>query len=143
MRCTSALGATLALVVAFTLAAVAQDNPVIARMKQFVEAYNAQDAAAIAQIYSPRAVLFPPGQAHIQGREAIAAHYAQAFNAGARDLQYRTVDVRATGKMAVEVGEWAVMLGDRRIVGRSMHIWEVVEGQLLRTRDMYHVLNAE
>ena len=124
-------------------AAAAQDNPVIARMTQLAEAYNAQDAAAVAAIYSPDAVLLPPGQASVRGREAIAAHYAQAFAAGARDLQFMTFDIRASDDMAVEIGETVVMVGPQRIVGRYMHLWEVTDGQILLTRDMYHVLLVE
>jgi uncharacterized protein (TIGR02246 family) len=139
------LRATLVALAALALAtaAAAQDNPIIARMTQFVEAYNAQDAAAIARFYSPDAVLLPPGQVSVQGREAIAQHYAQAFAAGARDLQFQTFDIRATDAMAVEIGETVVMVGEQRIVGRYMHLWQVVEGQLFLTRDMYHVLAVE
>jgi len=123
-------------------AATAQDNPIVARMAQFVAAYNAQDAAAIAQFYSPDAVLLPPQQNAIQGREAIAAHYDRAFKGGAGGLQYRTLDIRATDTMAVEVGEWVIKAGNQSISGRSMHVWQVIDGQLLRTRDMYHLLKV-
>jgi uncharacterized protein (TIGR02246 family) len=124
-------------------AAAAQENPIIARMTQFVEAYNAQDVTAVAGFYSPDAVLLPPGQASVRGREAIAAHYAEAFAAGARDLQFQTFDIRASEDMAVEIGETVVMVGTQRIVGRYMHLWQVVEGQMFLTRDMYHVLLVE
>jgi len=139
----AALAPLLALATFFATAAGAEDNPIIARMTQFVEVYNEQDAAAIAGFYSPDAVLLPPGQASIQGRDAIAAHYANAFAAGARDLQFKTFDIRATDTMAVEIGETVVMVGEQRIVGRYMHLWQLIDGQLLLTRDMYHVLLAE
>lgn len=45
--------------------------------------------------------------------------------------------------MAVEIGETIVMVGEQRIVGRYMHLWQLIDGQLLLTRDMYHVLAAE
>jgi uncharacterized protein (TIGR02246 family) len=128
---------------ALTGTATAQDNPIIARMTAFVAAYNAQDAAAIAMFYAPDAALLPPGQASILGREAIAAHYRQAFDAGARNLQFQVFDIRGFDTNAVEIGETVVMVGDQRIVGRYMHLWEVIDGQLLLTRDMYHVLLVE
>ena len=130
----------LATFLALAAAAHAQDNPVIARMTAFVVAYNAQDAAAIASFYTPDAALLPPGQASIIGREAIAQHYRQAFAAGARDLQFKVFDIRGFANNAVEIGETVVMLGDQRIVGRYMHLWEVIDGQLMLSRDMYHVL---
>ncbi|MGK7651667.1 MULTISPECIES: YybH family protein [unclassified Roseovarius] len=133
----------LAAALVSTLPAQAQDNPVIARMTAFVETYNAQDAESLAGFYAPDAALLPPGQASVLGREAIAQHYAQAFAAGARDLQFKTFDIRAFDTSAVEIGETVVMVGEQRIVGRYMHLWEVIDGQLLLTRDMYHVLKVE
>lgn len=137
------LAAVLALTLLSPLAALAQDNPVIARMAAFVEAYNTGDAAAVAAFYTRDAVLLPPGQAAVQGREAIAQHYARAFAAGARDLQFMTFDIRAFDQNAVEVGETVVYLGEQRIVGRYMHLWEIIGGQIMLTRDMYHVLLTE
>lgn len=128
---------------ALAATANAQDNPIVARMTAFVAAYNAQDSAAIAGFYAPDAALLPPGQASVLGREAIAQHYAQAFAAGARDLQFQIFDIRGFDTNAVEIGETVVLVGEQRIVGRYMHLWEVVEGQLLLTRDMYHVLLIE
>jgi len=59
------------------------------------------------------------------------------------DLQFKTFDIRATDTMAVKIGETIVMVGEQRIVGRYMHLWQLIDGQLLLTRDMYHVLAAE
>jgi len=124
--------------------ATAQDNPIIARMTDFTAAYNAADAQAISMFYAPDAVLLPPGQPSVQGREAIAAHYAAAFDAGARDLQFQTFDIIGFDNAATEIGETVVMVGDSRIVGRYMHLWQVSpEGEILLTRDMYHVLRAD
>lgn len=133
----------LAAALILTRPAQAQDNPIIARMTAFVATYNAQDAESLAGFYAPDAALLPPGQASILGREAIAQHYAQAFTAGARDLQFKTFDIRAFDTSAVEIGETVVMVGEQRIVGRYMHLWEVIDGQLLLTRDMYHVLKVD
>ncbi len=138
--------AALALFLA-SLPATAQtndtSNPIIARMAAFVQAYNAKDAAAVASFYTPDGILFPPGQRSIQGRDAIAAHYAEAFAAGARDLQFMTFDIRGFDQNAVETGETVVMVGNQRIVGRYMHLWEIVDGQIMLTRDIYHVLSVE
>lgn len=129
------------------LPAIAQSNdtsnPIIARTAALVEAFNAQDAQAIAQIYAPDAVLLPPGEASIQGRAAIAESYERAFAGGARDMQFMTFDIRGFDNNAMEWGETVVQVGNSRIVGRYMHLWEVIDGQILLTRDMYHVLVVE
>ena len=135
--------AALLTCLALTLPALAQDNPIIARMTEFTAAYNAGDAAAIAAIYSPDGVILPPGQPAIQGREAIAAHYAQAFAAGAGDLQFRVIEIIAYEARAVEFGETIVTLGDQRILGRYMHYWEAIGDEILLARDMYQVLSVQ
>lgn len=124
-------------------AATAEDNPILARMTAFAAAYNAADAQAIAGFYAEDAALLPPGQAAVLGREAIAEHYARAFAAGAKDLQFKAFDIRVFGDAAVEIGETVVMVGDQRVVGRYMHLWQVIGGALLLTRDMYHVLKVD
>lgn len=142
LRALAALLTCLALALP-ALPAVAQDNPIIARMTEFTAAYNAGDAAAIAAIYSPDGVILPPGQPAIQGREAIAAHYAQAFAAGAGDLQFRVIEIIAYEARAVEFGETIVTLGDQRILGRYMHYWEAIGDEILLARDMYQVLSVQ
>jgi uncharacterized protein (TIGR02246 family) len=140
--------ATLAALVFLLLpfAAMAQQdasNPIVARMLAFTEAYNARDAAAIATFYTNDAVLLPPGAQPVIGRDAIAAHYAQAFAAGARDLQFRIFEVIAHEGRAVEIGETAVTVGEQRIIGRYMHYWEALGDEILLARDMYQVVGIE
>jgi uncharacterized protein (TIGR02246 family) len=137
--------AALAVLLLPLAAAAQQDatNPIIARMIAFTEAYNTQDAAMLATFYTPDAILLAPGERAIVGQDAIAAHYANAFAAGARDLQFMTFDIRPFDQMAVEIGETVVMVGAQRIVGRYMHLWEVVGDEILLTRDMYHILLVE
>lgn len=140
-----------AILFAFTLllplAAQAQtndtSNPIVARMAALVEAYNAQDLAAIGAIYSEDAALFAPGERAILGREAIVQHYADAIASGARDVQFMTFDIQSTDTTAVEIGETVLQAGENRVVTRYMHLWEVIDGQILLTRDMYHVLLVE
>ncbi len=123
---------------------LAQDNPIILRMRALAQAYNAQDAGAIAALYAPGAILLAPEHKAIVGRDKIAAHYAQAFAAGARDLQFKTFDIRPLGDTAAtEIGETVVQVKGQRIVGRYMHLWEIIDGKLLLSRDMYHVLRID
>lgn len=130
-----------------TVAANAQSNdtsnPIIARMDALIRAFNAGDVAAIGAIYAPDAALLLPGEASITGREAIMAQYASALANGARDIQFMTFDIRGFDQNATEIGETVMMVGDQRVVGRYMHLWEVIDGEILLTRDMFHVLLVE
>lgn len=118
-------------------------NPIIARTAALVDAYNAQDLAAIGALYAEDAAVFAPGQGSILGREAIVAFYANAYAAGVRDMQFLTMDIRSTDGMAVEVGETVVQSGAARVVSRYMHVWEVIDGEILLTRDIFHVLATQ
>ncbi len=118
-------------------------NPIVARIADLVAAYNAGDLQAIGAIYHPEAALFPPGEPAILGRDAIVQHYADAIAAGARDVQFVTLDIRPSEIMAVATGETVVQVGETGFVTRYMHVWEVVGDQLLLTRDMYHLLATQ
>ena len=123
------------------LPALAQDNPILKRMAEYAAAFNAGDTARLASYYAPDAALLLPGERPILGRAAIEAHHAAAREAGARELQVKTFDIRPLGSdAAVEIGETVHMVGTRREVGRYMHLWQVIDGQLLLTREMTHVL---
>ncbi len=135
------LGAVLLFVSAF--AAAAQDNPIVARMAAFTEAYNAGDGAAIARFYTGDAAVLPPQGKPVVGREAIAAHYGQAFAGGVAGLQYKIIEIRQHGPAAaVEIGEAQVRAGEQTILSRSMHVWALEDGTWYLSRDMYHVLGV-
>lgn len=137
----------LALALFLPLAAHAQSNdtsnPIIARTSALVEAYNTQNLYAISVLYAENAALFAPGQGSILGRDAIVEFYANAYATGVRDMQFMTMDIRSVDGMAVEVGETVVQNGETRVVSRYMHLWEVIDGEILMTRDMFHVLTAQ
>ncbi|MEM9319079.1 MAG: DUF4440 domain-containing protein [Pseudomonadota bacterium] len=118
-------------------------NPIVARTAALVEAFNAQDLAAVAAIYAQDAILLAPGKASVRGREAIAAEYATAFRNGAHDMQFMTFDIRGFDNTAIEIGETITMVGENRIIGRYMHVWEAIDGEILLIRDMFHVLRVE
>ena len=140
-----ALLISLALLLPLTASAQTPDpsNPIVARMAALVDAYNAGDLQAIGAIYSPDALLLAPGERGIQGREAIMQHYATAIQNGASNVQFQTFDIRSTETTAVEIGETVLQAGGQRIVTRYMHLWELVDGQILLVRDMYHLLLVE
>lgn len=136
---------SIALLLPLTANAQSNDtsNPIIARTAALVAAYNAQDLYAIGALYAEDAAVFAPGQASILGREAIVAFYANAYAAGVRDMQFMTFDIRSTDGSAVEIGETVVESGATRVVSRYMHLWEVIDGEILLTRDMFHVVATQ
>ena len=134
---------TLMLFFAAALPAGAEDNPIAVRMKLFTDAYNAGDAAAIADLYAEDgAVLIPRGGIAV-GRDAVAKHYAAAFEAGVANLQYKILEIRKVGPAtAVEIGETRVLIKEQTAASRSMHVWVFKDGEWFLSRDIYQVLGA-
>ncbi|GAB4526130.1 MAG: hypothetical protein Tsb0019_28260 [Roseibium sp.] len=121
--------------------AAAQDNPILARLAAFTEAYNAGDAVVVSGFYTENGALLPPQGKALVGRPPIAAHYAAAFANGVGSLKYRVVEIEQVGPdTAVEIGETQVALKTQTVTGRSMHIWKRVNGGWFLHRDIYHVL---
>jgi len=122
-------------------AATAQDNPIVKRLADFTQAYNAKDAAAISGFYTEKAALLPPRSKALVGREPIAAHYAKAFAEGVGGLSYKVLEIEQTNpETAIEIGETQVKLGAQTIVGRSLHVWKQRDGQWFLHRDIYQLV---
>lgn len=72
--------------------------------KEFVAAFNAQDAAKVASFYADDAVVMPPNVPLVKGRTAIEAHFKRDFQQGVSNLQLRPLESTTTGGQAFEVG---------------------------------------
>jgi uncharacterized protein (TIGR02246 family) len=67
--------------------------------------FAAGDAAKMASIYADDAVVFPPGAARVNGREAIAQFWGGFLKNGFKNLVLKTLEVEAQGDLAFEGGE--------------------------------------
>ena len=133
---------TLVLVL-IALPAQATPEQILDRMQGFATAYNIGDPIAVGQFYATGAALFPPGARQILGRGAIVDHYRQAFSQGVGNLRFQILEVTFPApEVAIEIGETQVTVGQTRIIGRYMHIWQLNEadGEWFLMRDFYHVL---
>lgn len=121
-----------------------RNNPIVARLSAFARAFEAQDAEAIAGLYTDDAALLPPQGAPIVGRPAIAAQYAATFETGATNLRINIQEIRQHGPAtAVEIATTQLDLPDATIHGRYMHVWALTESGWLLSRDIYQVLSAD
>ena len=86
----------------------ASDRAVIEALSAaYTSAVQAGDPAAVSALHADDAILHPPNEPSVQGREAIDAYFAR-IHAEPVDLTYVTenVVVSASGDMAYEVGTW-------------------------------------
>lgn len=73
----------------------------------YTTAVQAGDPAAVSALHADDAILHPPNEPSISGREAIDAYFAR-IHAEPVDLTYATDDVvvSESGDLAYEVGTW-------------------------------------
>lgn len=103
-------GFTLAFATASTMllsAASAADlkSAIDAANRQWVDAYQHGDAAKLASLYTPDAVVLPPGAEMVQGRPAIQAFWQKVIESGLKIDALQAVSVEPLGNSAArEIG---------------------------------------
>ncbi len=83
---------------------------------EFAAAFNRQDAAGVAALFSEDGVRVTP-QGIIQGRAAIQKDADKRFQARFRDLSVTPLIVRASSASIWEAGEWTMKIGDQPVRG--------------------------
>lgn len=81
-----------------------------ANTKQFIEAFNKGDAAAIANMYTMDARVLPPNAEMVEGRPNIQKFWQGAMTAGLKMVSLETVHLETQGNIAVEVGRYTTTL---------------------------------
>jgi len=106
-----------------------------ARIQQLEDAFNKGDTAAAAALYTEEARVLPPGGPTLVGREAILQNFQQSsINAGVRELQFTTLEVRVVRDLAYEIGEYTETIHPEegeaiRDQGKYVVIWKRENGE--------------
>ena len=77
-----------------------------ANTKQFIDALNKGDVAAVANMYTMNARLLPPHTEMIEGRANIQKFWQGASAAGLKITALDLVDLDVQGNTAIEVGRY-------------------------------------
>lgn len=107
-------------------------------------AFNAGNAAALADLYSADALLVPPTGTTVKGTAAIREFWSGLFKAGFKNHKIDLVDVRQDGKLTIAVAMWQATGPDengapKQYSGQLVNILEAQEdGQ---TRSILHTWN--
>ncbi len=89
----------------------AEDSQAIkAASKQWVDAFNQGDAAALAALYTEEAKLLEPNSPLIVGRDSIQAIFQGFFDTGALELQLTVIELSVNGDMAHRVGKYTLTI---------------------------------
>lgn len=96
-----------------------------ANTKQFIEAFNKGDFAAVANMYTMNARLLPPNTAMIEGRANIQTYWQGAISAGMKMNSLDIVDLDILGNTAIEVGRYSATLpGGATDTGKYVVVWK-------------------
>lgn len=76
--------------------------------KQFIEAFNKGDAAAVANMYAIDARVLPSNSEIIEGRANIQKFWQGAMSLGLKLVSLETTHVETQGNIAVEVGRYTL-----------------------------------
>ena len=72
---------------------------------KFSQVFARGDAGALAAMYTPDAIAFPPDSEMIRGNEAIGTFWKTTRDGGVQSATLTTVDVERSGDVAYEVGQ--------------------------------------
>lgn len=96
----------LALLAASTAFAADPNRARIEKLgKQFADAFNKGDVAAVAALYAEDAIAFPPESEVVKGRAAIEAMWKGTRDMGVQSIEFTVWDVQASGTFLVETGK--------------------------------------
>ena len=98
-------------------------------IKTLVESLNAGDAAGVAALYTDDAVLLPPDEARVDGREGIQGAWQKFIDADYRDIAMTTQEVDGFGDVANEVGTISATApsedgGRGQLTGKYVAVWK-------------------
>ena len=85
-----------------------------AEMKEFVTAFNSQDAAGVAALFHDDGKLLPAGQPVISGVKAIEEFWAGAFGAGLSGIEKTPIEIVVSGDLAVETSSYFITFNDEK-----------------------------
>ncbi len=107
----------------------------------FAARANAGDAAGIAKLYTPDAIVLPPGAARAEGRPAIERYWADVVK-GVTDVKLTTIDVRPLGPDAAqETGSFSMKTRTtppQTLSGKFVIIWRRSGGDWKLATDIWN-----
>lgn len=131
---------------AVPLSAYAQDPEATANeiSEAYKQAFNEQSAEGIAELYADDAVVLPPNEDRVQGKDAVAQRQTRLFEQmGAKDLDLTVDETRQLGEAIYQTGTYTMTVngpnGEMPIAGDWLVIAEPgPDGNFLMTRHIYN-----
>jgi uncharacterized protein (TIGR02246 family) len=113
---------------------------IAAANEKFMAAFEAQDAAGLAALYTKDGQVLPPNSDFVTGREAIQGFWQAAMDMGLRKAKMDIVEVESRGKTAIEVSKFTLFAEGDAVAdqGKYMVIWKRKKGGWRLHRDIFN-----
>jgi ketosteroid isomerase-like protein len=108
--------------------------------KSFGELLSRRDAAGIARCYSEDAVVMPPNQDLIRGRNNIEGFWRGIMTAGVKSVRLESQNIEQYGEVVAEVGRFTVLVERDQVIdeGKYLVLWKQESGQWKLFRDIWN-----
>jgi uncharacterized protein (TIGR02246 family) len=106
--------------------------------KTWEVAFNAADGEGLAALYRPDAMLLPPNQGFVEGRDAIGEFWAPFTAEIDGKLDIREIVVR--GDLGYVIGTYELVDAEGSFVdrGKYIEVWRQVDGEWALHRDIWN-----
>lgn len=106
----------------------------------FMEAFNSEDADALAALFTEEGVMLPPNAPAIFGRDAIRAGNREAFAMVDHAIELEDLEIKVEGDLGYKAGRYRVRTKDDQLIdrGKYIEIWRKVDGQWKIHRDIWN-----
>ena len=104
---------------------------------RYVEASRGGDAHALAALYEEHAILLPPDDEPVEGRDAIEAYWRRGLEQG---LEVHTTRVESSGPVAYSIGRWFLPATAEEAAdsGKLVLCWKRVGQSWMLTADIWN-----
>lgn len=104
---------------------------------RYVEASRGGDAHALAALYEEHALLLPPDDEPVEGRDAIEAYWRRGLEQG---LEVHTTRVESSGPVAYSIGRWFLPATAEEAAdsGKLVLCWKRVGQSWMLTADIWN-----
>jgi len=102
-------------------------------------AYDAKDAALIAEIYSENGAVMPPNSESVNGQAAIEDFFTE-FHATGMGVEIQDTEAYAHGDVGYKVGTYTISDADGATLdeGKYVEIWRYIDGTWQMYRDIFN-----
>ncbi|HET6606539.1 MAG TPA: SgcJ/EcaC family oxidoreductase [Rhodopila sp.] len=112
--------------------------------QKFGAAYNAHNPDAIAKLYTEQAIVFPPGQNMVKGRQGIRKFWADMIASGAKFNSLDTESVEQYEHAAREIGRFTLSIPHKggpptQASGKYVVVWKQVKNAWMLDSDIWNM----